>query len=68
MQNVSAAPLDVRRLRDGVNYGVGLRYDMSRALGLRVEYSRFNRYSSEATSVGVLPESDQFTIGVQFRF
>jgi opacity protein-like surface antigen len=61
-------PLDVRRLREGVNYGVGLRYDMTRALGLRVEYSRFNRYTTDGTAVGVLPESDQVTIGVQFRF
>jgi opacity protein-like surface antigen len=68
LQNVTASPIDVRRLRDGVNYGVGVRYDMTRALGLRVEYSRFNRYSGEAATVGVLPESDQVTIGVQFKF
>jgi opacity protein-like surface antigen len=60
-------PFDVRKLRDGVNYGVGLRYDMTRSVGLRVEYSRFNRYG-DATAVGVLPDSDQVTIGVQFRF
>src|SRR5450755_341458 len=28
---------DARRLRDGVNYGLGLRYDLTQALGLRVE-------------------------------
>ena len=64
----SLVPGDPRRLRDGVNYGVGVRYDMSQALGLRVEYARFGRFAGESSSVGVLPESDQVTIGVQFRF
>jgi hypothetical protein len=61
-----AAP-DVRRLRDGVNYGLGLRYDMSSALGLRLEYGRFGRFAGEF-GTGFLPESDQVTVGVQFRF
>jgi opacity protein-like surface antigen len=59
---------DTRRLRDGVNYGVGLRYDMTQALGLRVEYARFNRFSGDPASAGLLPESDQLTLGVQFKF
>ena len=59
---------DARRLRDGVNYGVGLRYDLSRALGLRVEYSRFSRFGGDAINAGLLPESDQVTLGVQFKF
>ena len=59
---------DARRLRDGVNYGVGLRYDLTQALGLRVEYSRFNRFNGDALSAGLLPESDQVTLGVQFKF
>jgi opacity protein-like surface antigen len=59
---------DTRRQRDGVNYGVGLRYDLTQALGLRVEYSRFNRFSGDAVSAGLLPESDQLTLGVQFKF
>jgi opacity protein-like surface antigen len=58
---------DTRRQRDGVNYGVGLRYDLTQALGLRVEYSRFSRYG-DALSAGLLPESDQVTLGVQFKF
>jgi len=65
MTSVSA---DARRLRDGVNYGVGLRYDLTHVLGLRVEYARFNRFGGENASVGVLPESDQVTLGVQFKF
>lgn len=64
----SLVPGDPRRLRDGVNYGVGLRYILSQSLGLRVEYSRFGRFAGESSSVGVLPESDQVTIGVQYRF
>ena len=61
-------PGDLRRQRDGVNYGVGLRYDMTQSLGLRVEYSRFGRFAGETTSTGLLPDSDQLMIGVQFRF
>jgi opacity protein-like surface antigen len=64
----SLTPGDVRRTRDGVNYGVGLRYDMSQSLGLRVEYARFGRFAGEASATGPLPESDQVMIGVQFKF
>jgi opacity protein-like surface antigen len=59
---------DTRRLRDGVNYGVGLRYDLTQALGLRVEYARFSRFSGDAVSAGLLPETDHLTLGVQFKF
>jgi len=55
-----------RRWRDGVNYGVGLRYDMSAALGLRLEYGRFGRTMGELA--GGLLESDQVSVGLQFRF
>lgn len=58
---------DVRRNREGVNYGLGLRYDMSPALGLRLEYARFGRFPGESLT-GVLPENDQLQLGVQFRF
>jgi opacity protein-like surface antigen len=64
----SLVPGDARRIQNGVNYGVGLRYVLSQSLGLRVEYSRFGRFAGESSSVGVLPESDQVTIGVQYRF
>jgi len=64
----SVVPGDVRRSREGVNYGLGLRYDMSQSLGLRVEYARFGRFVGEATTTGPLPESDQVMIGVQFKF
>jgi opacity protein-like surface antigen len=64
----SLVPGDGRRQRDGVNYGVGLRYDMTQSLGLRVEYSRFGRFAGDSAGTGPLPESDQLMIGVQFRF
>ncbi len=64
----SLLPGDVRRQRDGVNYGLGLRYDMTQSLGLRVEYARFGRFVGEGASGGPLPESDQVLIGVQFKF
>ena len=55
-----------RGVRDGMNYGVGMRYDMNSALGLRLEYSRFGRFAGEFGSS--LPDTDQVTLGVQFRF
>ena len=68
----SASPVTVDpRTREGVNYGVGLRFDVSRSLGLRMEYSRFGWQSlsnlADALNTG-MPESDQLSIGVQFRF
>lgn len=63
--SASLAP-EIRRLRDGMNYGLGVRYDMNSALGLRLEYGRFGRFAGEIGSA--LPESDQVTFGVQFRF
>jgi opacity protein-like surface antigen len=65
---VSLVAADTRRLREGVNYGLGLRYDLTQALGLRVEYARFNRFSGDVINAGLLPESDQLTLGVQFKF
>jgi len=59
--------VDPRRTRDGMNYGVGLRYDVTRALGLRVEYARFGRFVGESPN-GLLPESDQVQFGMQLRF
>lgn len=63
--SASVAP-EIRRLREGVNYGLGVRYDMNSALGLRLEYGRFGRFVGEIGTT--LPESDQVTLGVQFRF
>lgn len=55
-----------RRLRDNVNYGVGLRYNMGADLGLRLEYGRFARFGVETGTPA--PEADQVSIGVQYRF
>jgi opacity protein-like surface antigen len=63
----SIIPGDPRRQREGVNYGLGLRYDVTHSLGLRVEYARFGRFTGEVAGSG-LPESDQVSIGVQYRF
>ena len=63
----SLVPGDPRRLREGVNYGLGVRYDMTHALGLRVEYARFGRFAGEGIGSG-LPDSDQISVGVQYRF
>jgi hypothetical protein len=57
---------DGRRLRDGVNYGLGLRYDMNSSLGLRLEYGRFGRFAGEIG--GSLPDTDKVSFGVQLRF
>ncbi len=65
----AAGPLssDVRRNRDGMNYGLGLRYDVSRALGVNLEYTRFGRFAFDSFN-STLPDSDQLRLGVQFRF
>ena len=60
-------PSETRTLRNGVNYGLGVRYDVTPALGLRLEYARFSRFAGEAVA-GPLPESDQVQLGMQFRF
>ncbi len=59
--------VDRARPRDGMNVGVGLRYDMNSSLGLRVEYARFGRFVGEV-GTGLLPETDQVSFGVQLRF
>ena len=64
----AAAPTttDSRRLRDGVNYGLGVRYDMNPSLGLRLEYGRFGRFAGEIGTS--LPDTDKVSVGVQLRF
>jgi opacity protein-like surface antigen len=61
-------PGDPRRGREGVNYGLGLRYDVNRALGLRLEYARFGHFAGETLQGGLLPDTDQVQLGVQLRF
>lgn len=57
----------VQTARQGVNVGVGLRYDVSPAFGLKLEYARFGRAAFDTWS-GTFPESDQVQFGVQYRF
>ncbi len=64
----SLVPGDARRSREGVNYGLGLRYDFTRSLGMRAEYARYSHFTGDALSTGVLPDSDQLTLGIQFKF
>lgn len=54
-----------RRTADGLAVGVGLRYDVSRALGLKLEYARVGGHAGEA---GLLPDADQLQFGLQYRF
>ena len=54
------------RRRDGVNVGVGLRYDMNPSLGLRFEYARFGRFAGEIGQT--FPDTDQVSFGLQMRF
>ncbi|MBP8139467.1 MAG: outer membrane beta-barrel protein [Burkholderiales bacterium] len=58
---------DVRRNHDGMNYGLGLRYDVNRALGVNLEYTRFGRFAFDSFN-STLPDSDQLRLGVQLRF
>ncbi len=53
--------------RQGANYGVGLRYDMTPSLGLKLEYARFGRFAFDTFS-SAFPDTDQVQIGVQYRF
>jgi opacity protein-like surface antigen len=62
-----AFPTDIRRSREGVNYGLGLRYDMTRSFGLKFEYARFGHLFGERFGT-TLPESDQVQFGLQYRF
>lgn len=61
------ATTDPRRLRDGMNYGLGMRYDVTRVLGVNLEYTRFGRFAYDSFG-STLPENDQVRLGVQFRF
>ncbi len=57
-----------RSTREGFNYGVGLRYDLNRSLGLRLEYARHGFTLPGSELLNRLPETDQLSIGVQYRF
>ena len=51
--------------RARVRYGLGMRYDFTKALGIRAE---LERYSPLATPLTGEAESDVFTVGLSWRF
>jgi opacity protein-like surface antigen len=63
--SIAGGPIE-RRAREGLNYGVGLRYDVTRSLGLKLEYARVGAPLGESPSL--IPEVDQVQFGLQFRF
>ena len=67
LYSTSVAASADRRVRDGLHYGVGLRYDVNRSLGLRLEYARIGTLAQDVGTT-VLPEGDQVQFGLQFRF
>lgn len=62
-----ASGTTIDRQRDGLSYGVGLRYDVNRSLGLKLEYARIGSYAADPGSLAH-PEGDQVQFGLQFRF
>ena len=66
LYSTSIASAIDRRTRDGLSYGVGLRYDVNRAFGLRLEYARVGA-GNDAGALQ-LPDSDQVQFGLQYRF
>ena len=48
-----------------LRYGLGMTYDITRSLGIRAEYDRF---SPIAHPLPTDSDSDQFSVGVQWRF
>lgn len=56
---------DVGRTGTRMRYGLGMSYDISRAFGIRAE---FDRFSSFAHPLPTDSESDQISVGLQWRF
>jgi OmpA-OmpF porin, OOP family len=51
--------------RARVRYGLGVRYDFTKALGIRAELERYSPLASPLTNE---PEADLFSVGVSWRF
>jgi hypothetical protein len=56
----------------GLNYGIGLRYDLNPAMGVRFEWARPYR-NANVTATGVSDPRpneapDQVSVGIQFKF
>jgi opacity protein-like surface antigen len=50
----------------GLNYGVGVRYDLTPGMGVRFEWAR--PYRAGITDLPRPAEADQVSVGLQFRF
>lgn len=48
-----------------VRYGLGMRYDFTKALGIRAEMERYSPLGSPVTGE---PETDLFSVGLMWRF
>ena len=63
-----------RRQALGLNYGIGLRYDLNTAMGVRFEWARpYRNANASATASGLNDPNrndaaDQVSVGIQFRF
>jgi hypothetical protein len=64
-----------RRQLTGLNYGLGLKYDLNPGMGVRFEWARPYRATgatgANVSGISDLPRTydpDQVTVGVQFRF
>jgi opacity protein-like surface antigen len=75
-QLTPGATTDVsRRAALGLNYGIGLRYDLNPAMGVRFEWARpYRNATASAAAASSLNDStrndaaDQVSVGIQFRF
>ena len=63
-----------RRQALGLNYGIGLRYDLNTAMGVRFEWARPHRNATANPTASGLNDvnrndaADQVSVGIQFRF
>ena len=53
------------RTGSGLRYGLGVKYDLTRSVGLQAELGRFSALDRWGPREG---ETDQFTLGVRWRF
>ena len=62
----SAADSTGRRQVAGLNYGVGVRYDLNPGMGVRFEWAR--PYRAGVADLPRANDADQLSVGLQFRF
>jgi len=61
----TALMTDPARSTTRMRYGLGMSYDLSRAFGIRAEFDRFSSFSHPLPTDN---DSDQISVGVQWRF